>query len=231
MLVWKAWRDSRGRFAIGAALIAALCIVLVGFEAELRRRMVTPHPLTFDAYVYSRIYAGLVRTVFMILAVVLGLRGREVLGFTLALPVRRIDLSTSRACVGLVEISVLAAIPAVLVPLCAALAGETYPCTQTLEFAMLWAGGGVLLFATGMVVSAVVHNEYAAIALAVVAVRLLPGPLGLDRAMSGRGMTYFDAHTSLLVGSTPWLVILTIAALSCALLALAAWITARERLS
>ena len=38
MLWFKAWRESRARFVLSAGVIAGLCLVLLLFQAELRRR-------------------------------------------------------------------------------------------------------------------------------------------------------------------------------------------------
>jgi hypothetical protein len=248
MLIYKAWRETRGRFALAAAALAGLCVLLLVFEAELRRRMGEVHGAvaTYDGYVYSRIYAGVVRVGFVLFAGVLGLGGlaRErahgTLGFTLALPVPRARHVVARAAVGLGELVALAGLVAILVPACSAIAGEAYPWRQALGFAGLWLVVGALVFAASLVVSVLVHGELAALAVVVVAPRLMavvvartPGldrlPLGFDSVMSGRGMGYLDAHTGLLVGPVPWLALAVVAMVAAALIWIAARITAQEK--
>lgn len=248
MLWFKAWRESRARFWIGAGVIAVGCLVLLLFEDELRRRMIAARPLSYTEYVYSRIYAGVVRVVFVVFAVFLGLgglhreRAHRTLGFTLALPVRRTRHLWIRAGVGVVELAVLAAIPAVLVPVCSAVVGEHYAWAQSLEHALLWLAIGSTVFAVALVVSVLVPSDYAALAAALVAWKLVPslvgklvpwldGPLRLDALMSGRGMPYFDPRTALLTGDLPWLVIIGAASVAALLVACAASVTARERFS
>jgi len=180
MLAYKAWRESRGRFAVALAAIAGLALVFVVAEATFRARMVAvggPHT-TYAGFVELRIFAGVVRAVYLLLAVVLGLGGfvRErvhgTLGFTLALPVPRSHHAIARAGVGLAEVFGLALAPAVLVPLCSPLVGETYGWATAMAFVPSWLAIGALVFALTLVISIVVRNDYAALAIAVVALRL-----------------------------------------------------------
>jgi ABC-2 type transport system permease protein len=248
MLWFKAWRESRARFVLSASVIAGLCLVLLLWEAELRRRAIATPSLTYASYVYSRVYAGVIRVIFLVLAVILGLGGlhRErahgTLGFTLALPVPRVHHLLVRAAVGVLEIGALAALPVILVPVCSTLVGEHYAWAQAIEFGLLWVAVGALVFAAGLLVSVVVRNDYAALAVSIVVLRLVPPlvartpglhdlPLQFNDLMSGRGMSYFDPRTDLLVGDVPWLVVAGIACAAAALVAVAAALAARERIS
>jgi len=239
MLWFKAWRESRARFVLSAGVIAGLCLVLLLFQAELRRRAIANPPMAYASYVYSRVYAGVIRVIFLVLAIVLGLGGlhRErahgTLGFTLALPVSRVRHLLVRAAVGTVELGALAALPMILVPVCSTLAGEHYAWAQAIEF-------GTLVFAAGLLVSVAVRNDYAALAVAIVLLRLVPSliarapwiddlPLQFNDLMSGRGTSYFDPRTDLLVGDVPWLVIVGVGCAAAALIAVAAVLAARER--
>lgn len=249
MLCRKAWRESRGRFTIAALVIGGVCIALLGFHELFRSRLVAlgGEPTSYAAYAYVRIYGGVARSFFVILVILLGLGGlarertQRTLGFSLALPVRRIDHLAARALVGLVEVAALAALPALLVPVCSAVVGEQYPIGQCAMFALLWFMVGAAVFAASVVVSVVVPSEYAALAVAMVILRVaplmlagLPGvgrwPVQLDRLMSGRGMSYFDS-AALVLTSIPWSVVAGAAAVTAALLAIAARATARESLA
>lgn len=247
MLCAKAWRESRQRFAISALLVGGLCAGLVLFHQLFQERMAAAgSPMTsFAAYAYGRIYGSVVRSLFVILAILLGLGGlsreatERTIGFTLALPVRRIDHVLARAAVGLGQVAALAALPIGLVPGCAALVGERFAIAQAAQFALLWLAVGAAAFAASFVVSVVVRGDHAALAVAMVALRIVPlvlarlplvgrWQLSPDRLMSGRGMSYFDAAAQQLI-AIPWSVIAGALAVALTLLAIAAQVTARDR--
>lgn len=249
MLCAKAWRESRGRFAISALVIGGLCALLIVFQAFFRARMVElgATATSYGVYVHGRIYGGVVRSFFVILAILLGLGGfsrertQRTIGFSLALPVRRLDHLTARAAVGLGELVALAALAALVVPVCSAAIGERYPVAQAIGFALLWLAIGAVMFAASVAISVMVRSEYAALAVALVLLRAVPLALASlpgvgrwivqpDRLMSGRGMEYFDATAGRLTG-IPWPVVAGAAGLTAALVAIAARITERERVS
>jgi ABC-type transport system involved in multi-copper enzyme maturation permease subunit len=180
MLAYKAWRETRARFAVALAVISGLALVFIAAEATFRTRMIAvggPHT-TYQRFVELRIFTGVVHAAYLVLAVVLGLGGfvRErvhgTLGFTLALPVPRSHHAIARAGLGLAEVFVLALVPALLVPLCSPLIGETYGWSTAMAFVPSWLALGALVFALALVISIIVHNDYAALAIAVVALRL-----------------------------------------------------------
>lgn len=247
MLCAKAWRESRNRFVISAILVGGLCAGLILLHELFRARMIAAGaaPVSFAAYSYSRIYGGVVRSLFVILVILLGLgglqreRAERTIGFSLALPVRRIDHVLARVTVGLGQLVVLAALPVLLVPACAAAVGEHVAVGQAAQFAVLWLAVGGVAFAASVVVSVVVRGDYAALAVAMVILRVLPLVLASvpivrawtvqpDRLMSGRGMSYFDARALQLI-AMPWPVITGALALAVGLLAIAARVTARDR--
>jgi hypothetical protein len=183
------------------------------------------------------------RAMFWLVAVVLGLgglwreRAHDTIGFTLALPVHRVHHAVARAAVGLLEVAALALIPVAIVPACSALIGESYPLTQALGFALLWIAVGSAVFAISFLVSVLVRGDYVALAVAVFAMRLVPGALAklpglasldVHNIMTGRGMAYFDPRRAELIAA-PWLAALATAAVAVAILALAIRITRRQR--
>jgi ABC-type transport system involved in multi-copper enzyme maturation permease subunit len=103
MLWYKAWRESRARFLIAAFVLIGMCLGFVLFQNMLRAEIGAK---TYVGYIHKLVYAGSVRGLFLIFALVLGLGGlkREralnTAGFTLALPVSRLRLVTVRAVVG-----------------------------------------------------------------------------------------------------------------------------------
>jgi ABC-2 type transport system permease protein len=236
-LASKAWRESRGRFLVSAAVVAGLCVVFVLFQAELRERMgATRSPAnTYVGYIYIRVYAGVVRAIFLILTVLLGLGGlqreRELgtLGFTLALPVPRFQHFAARALVGLLEVAALAWLPAVLVPLTSVVVGEHYAWRQAAEFALLWTAGGALVLSVGLVVSSALRSIYIALMVALLILQQMPSLL--RNVMNGTGMAYFDPRSAELVGAVPWLVVIGVVGVALAFLAIGATVTARQGLS
>jgi ABC-2 type transport system permease protein len=195
-------------------------------------------------YLHARVYATVGQGLFVVLAVLLGLGGtrRErahgSLGFTLALPAPRAAHAAVRAAVGLAEVIALAAIPAVVVPVCSAAIGEHYGAGQAATFALLWAAIGSAVFAASFAVSIVVANDYAALAVAVLTVRFAPPILarlpGLHRLppiqdlLSGRGMAYFDPRHAQLT-CEPWGVVAAAAIATAAVLIGCVRLTRRDR--
>lgn len=234
-LVWKAWRESRARFLVGALVVGGLCAAFVGFADAFRAHM--PAGTPYASYLYARVYGGVVRSIFVLLAVVLGTGGlaREhalgTLGFTLALPVPRARHALVRAAVGLAEIVALAALPVLIVPAGSALVGESFPLGAALTLALLWAAVGAVLLAASFVVAELVRHDYLALMVALVVVRGVPVvlaragvPASLDGVMSGRAQ-WTGAS------GTPWLALAGLVAGAAGLVALGTRATAREGIS
>ena len=83
-------------------------------------------------------------------------------GFTLSLPLTRGSLVVSRAIVGAVEAFALALIPGLIVALFSPLTGYSYPLGQAFLFGVLMAGGGMIFYALGFLLSHILRGEYAA---------------------------------------------------------------------
>jgi ABC-type transport system involved in multi-copper enzyme maturation permease subunit len=250
MLAYKAWRESRSRFLLSIACVAGLCAIFIVFHGLARTRP-GPGPApddTFIGHTYLRIYAGFVRGLFLYFALLLGLgglqreRAHHTHAFTLALPVSRLHHFGARAMVGLGQVVVLAATPALLVPALSHAVGHDYPASQSIQFAVLWIAVGCVVFAFAVFVSSVVPNEYAALAVALVGFYLYPlavvytpwlrgRPLHIHYIMSGRGMPYFDPATAMLRGPLPWRTLGGVTMACGVLLLAAAWMTTRQDLA
>src|SRR4051812_3132249 len=119
MLLYKAWRESRMRFLLSAAIIGLMCLVYTLFHARLFPGVAHDHPTvtTYIQYLHSTIFGGLTRGLLQMSCLVLGLGGlqrdreQNRLGFTLALPVSRIRLVASRATLGMLQVVALSAVP------------------------------------------------------------------------------------------------------------------------
>lgn len=239
-LLFKAWRESRGRFLISAALLAMICVFGVFFRVSLMKVFVPDERFVGDpyiSYIYRLVYSGTARGLFAIMVMVLALGGLQrerlhrTVGFTLALPVNRARLASSQALLGLMEIAVLSALPLVVLTVCSQLAHVSYPIAQMLRFGLLWLAGGAVFFAFAFLSATVFRSEYAALAISFVVMIFYPVtvlfpplnryPLNIHHIMSGMAMPYFDARTALLVGAPPWTLLAIMIAIAGVLIALA----------
>jgi ABC-2 type transport system permease protein len=165
MLAYKAWLESRVRFAVSAVALGWLCAVYVVWQPA---RADAQPPMTYQTYISHAIYDSVLPLLFVGSVLVLGLGGllqekaRGTAGFTLALPLSRARHVAARATVGLIETGALALLPAAVVYGGAPLVGESYPLARALHFFVLWAGAGSVVFAGALLVSTVVAGEYSA---------------------------------------------------------------------
>src|SRR5438093_5484107 len=134
MLWFKAWAESRTRFAIGLGLITAATAFIIGWQDG------------------RALFSGLHRTLFTLLTFVLGMGGllREsevgTSAFTLSLPVSRTRLTIVRTVVGLAELAALAAAPVAVVAAAAIAGRHAMPVGQAATLALRWIAGGSALF-------------------------------------------------------------------------------------
>jgi ABC-type transport system involved in multi-copper enzyme maturation permease subunit len=248
MLWYKAWRESRVRFLIGAAVIAGMCLVYTLFQSRLYPGVAheTPRVHNYTQYIHWTIFGGATRGILQLSCLLLGLGGlqrdrkQNTLGFTLALPVSRFSLIASRATLGLVQVLALAAIPSLIVTAASHLVGQQLPLAYTLPFIPLWAVGGIFTFAFSFLCSVIFSSEYVSLAVAYVAYMFyLAGVrhptlgqyhLHVADFMSGFAPHYLDRSTMLwdhTYAITPIAAFLT-AALT--LMTISALITARQDL-
>jgi ABC-type transport system involved in multi-copper enzyme maturation permease subunit len=171
MLFYKAWRESRIRFLMCAAVVTFLCVTLV-----VRARTQFPVPrnpnIPYTGFIWANAFAGTFlggnAIGFTYMALLLGLGGlqrerstRTAL-FTLGLPVTRSRLVGARALVGLLELVLIAAIPVVLIPAVSPwIAGQHYPVEQAAAHAALYLAWGAVWYAVGLCWSIVLTGEFA----------------------------------------------------------------------
>ncbi|WP_449428394.1 hypothetical protein [Rhodanobacter umsongensis] len=164
MLWYKMWRESWVRFAIGAVALLWMCGVVVLLQQQVRAH--ADKPLSYAHYIWSAVYNANVLDLFILLVIVLGLggmlqeRAQGTAGFTLSLPVSRWRLTAVRAAMGWVQVTVLALLPALLIPLLSPYVGQAFSFTRALQFSVLWAGGGMVIFALTFFFSAVLSGAY-----------------------------------------------------------------------
>jgi ABC-type transport system involved in multi-copper enzyme maturation permease subunit len=219
MLWYKAWRESRTRFAMSMIAVGAICAFLVLFHSQARTA-ITDRPIPYAAYIWKAVYKSYLRELFVLLVILLGVGGlmRErahgTASFTLALPVSRWRIVAVRATVGLLEVVMLSLLPCLLIPLLSPLAQQSYPYSQALQFSLLWVVCGAFFFSVGFLSSIILDGAYTApvVSLSVLLFysvfmelpgveRLVPD---IHDVMSGAGMPYFRSDTAQLVGTLPW---------------------------
>ena len=212
-LAYKAWLETRARF-----LAAAVILSLLGISTVLRAEPTIDaweyfhagETMPYALYVWLSLSHGYLMFFWVISAVILGLGGlvreRELgtTGFTLSLPVSRTSLVMSRTAMGASQGLVLALIPGVLVALLSPLIGREYALTQALRFGALMAGGGMMFYALGFLLSHLLRGEYAApgvglaLTAAVYVLAKLPALHGFDPFALMTGSRYMVEGTYLL---------------------------------
>src|SRR5689334_24111479 len=150
MLWYKAWRESRVRFLLTVSVWMFLCVGLM-YRARAGFPPAGQPDLPYSAWVWGNIYGNMNPTVFIILAMILGLGGLQrerpvgSAPFTLSLPATRTHLIAVRAAVGLLQVILLSFIPAIVIPaLSPSLARQSYPEVQALEFGLLFLSWGAV---------------------------------------------------------------------------------------
>jgi ABC-type transport system involved in multi-copper enzyme maturation permease subunit len=136
-------------------------------------------------------FGGGIRTLYTIFVLVLGLgglvpeRAHGSVGFTLALPVRRLRLVAVRAAAGIAQVAALALVPALVVLALSRFVNETYPAADALRRSGQWAAIGVEPFAAAMLAS-VVFEPFTALGVSLAATFLYaalmsapPAPIAL----------------------------------------------------
>ena len=242
MLWFKAWRESRVRFLASAGAFALICASFVFFHRDVSRGM--SEPVTYSAYLWRTTYKGYLRSLFLFVTIFFGLGGltRErdlgTVGFTLALPVSRTRMVVTRATVGIAEVLLLSAVPALVLPTLSPLAAQTYPPSQAWGFAILWAAVGALTYAMALLASVLFGGEFTAPVAACFGLfgySLLsdvraaqPYLTDIHDVMSGIDMPYFTQRTGMLTGPLPWATLLEISLGTAALIGISAFVANRQ---
>ena len=240
MLWWKAWSESRARFLLSAVALVGLCASFVFLHRDISTG-VSDEPMTYAVYIWKITYKGYLRELFMILTIILGLGGltrerdHRTAGYTLALPVSRWRFVAVRAMLGLFQVFALAAIPAIVIPALSPLVDRAYPWQQAWEFALLWAAGGALVFAIGLIASVLFGGEFTAPVAAffgLIAYSIIADLPIVERyvtdvhdLMSGIDMPYFMRSAATISGPLPWMTFATILLAVAGIVAIAGRIT------
>lgn len=220
LLIYKAWLETRRRFGAALVLLLAISAYTVLRAPDIiqdREQFRAGEHILYARYIWILLYKGYLQTLWILSAVMLGLGGlwREksagVAGFTLSLPVSRRRLVLARAVVGALEVIALATIPSVLIWMISPLSGNSYPFRDALLHSVLLAGGGLIFYGWGVLLSHVLQGEFATPALGLslcLVLFILFHVLRLETfnpfdLMSGKH--HLDPHTFLLREELPWL--------------------------
>lgn len=219
MLWYKAWRESSMRFIVSGAIIALMCLFFTFFHTRLYAGVAHDHPYihSYVQYIHWTVFGGATRGLLQLSCLVLGLGGLQhdrkehTLGFTLVLPVSRLELVISRASLGLLQVIILSCLPALIIPAASSVVGQQLSIGYALRFIPLWATGGIFTFAVSFLASVIFLNEYVSLAtsylaymfyLAAVRHPLLKSlHLHVADFMSGLFPHYLDRSTMLWTGT------------------------------
>jgi ABC-2 type transport system permease protein len=226
VLWYKAWLETRSRFLTCLATLTLFSAIFVHHAQGLLR---PEWKSDFNRLLF--VNQQFLVIMWILAAVLLGMGGivrEKAVGtssLTLALPVSRAHLLGVRIGMGVLEATVLGAVPWVAVFFVSFLARKPILITQVASYVLLLLGGGLVYFAMSILVSSLVIGEYTAPALAFGVVLLAAmvsdawfRPFNLWRLVTGDFS--IDRSTYLLSEHLPWLGIL--ASLSVAALMLLA---------
>jgi ABC-2 type transport system permease protein len=249
MLLFKAWRESRARFFLSAATIGAFCagVVLLNARMQNNEGQILPgsRATTYSEHVYDFIYRGDAKGLFVMLMLFIGLGGllrerrRGTAPFTLAIPVTRTQLIVTQIAVGVLEVIGIAALPVLLIPTLSRFVGRSYPVSESLHFAILWLGGGLMVFGLAFLCSVLFAGEYTALIVAFLGLfavplvaqlrALQPYRVNFLPTMGEFGTMHWNPeHTLLLPSPLPWVRLLVFCGIAAGLLWMALGVTKRQ---
>ncbi|MCU1226450.1 MAG: hypothetical protein JWQ42_4543 [Edaphobacter sp.] len=248
MLWYKAWRESRTRFLLAAVVITCMCLTYALLQGRFYPGMVHDHPAihNYTQYIHRTVYGGVTRGVLQLSCLLLALGGLQrdrkegTLGFTLALPVSRVQLVLTRAAVGFGQVAMLSLLPPFVISGASHLVHQPMALGYGLPFTLLWTIGGLFTFGIAFLFSVLVTNEYVALAAAyltyifyLAGVRHpLLGSYHLHVAdfMSGLVPGYLNRSTLLWAGTYPLSWVLGFLSVAIMLIALSTFITTKQDL-
>lgn len=230
MPIRKVWRESRWRFFF---ILAALLVVTgasVFYNARAENVVVESKDFHEAG---ERTIRGALFLFWGFSAMFLGLGGflREravgTVDYTLSLPVSRTTWFLYRSLIGALQSMAAALIPALAIPVIAAVFGGNYPVSDAFLLGLRLGVGGMLYYSSGLLVSTVFAGDYASAGIGIAVVFAINNStrvieslkrLNLQDAITPPQM--IDQSTHLIRGQMPWNGIAFSLALS---LALSAW--------
>jgi len=228
MYWYKCWCEVRARVLVSVVALAVACVFIVFYQQTMRGH--ADAPMTYAAYIWKSIYNSFGRDLFVIMSIAMASGGmlqeksQGTLGFTLALPISRWEAIATRAVAGYLGIVAMALVPAIVVPLLSPQVGQHYAFSQALQFSLLWACSGSVIYALTSLLSYLMEGEYTAMLVSIPALMIYGAMLQLPllsqvpafdifHLMNGEDMGFFDETQHLITGRLPWIaLIVTVAA-------------------
>ena len=201
-LVWRYWKETRGRFVAALSLLLALVIYAVASSPSFLARYNTrfpDKPLAYSAYIWSGLFHYALQGLWILGAFVLTLGGlaRERTSgaglFTLGLPVSKTRLFLLRAGITGLEALALGVVPSLLICISSRFVGQSYPASQALFFGVLMGLAGLVIVSFGLLLSEMFDGEFTA---AVVGICLLSCVFFSYKAHTLRGWNVFDVMSA-----------------------------------
>jgi ABC-2 type transport system permease protein len=214
MPIRKVWLESRSRFLFILAALLVVSSVSVFYSARAENVVIESKDFHEAG---ERTIRGALFLFWGFSAMFLGLGGllREravgTADYTLSLPVSRTRWFLYRSLIGALESMAAALIPALAIPLIAALFGGDYPVSDAFLLGLRLGVGGMLYYSSGLLVSTLFAGDYtsAGIGIAIVfainnSTRVIESlkRLNLQDAITPTQM--IDQSTHLVRGQMPW---------------------------
>ena len=231
MPIRKVWRESRSRFLFCLAVLLVVTTASVFYSAKAERVVIESKDFHEAGL---RTIRGLLFMFWSFSAMFLGLGGflREravgTVDYTLSLPVSRTRWFLYRSLNGALQSMAAALIPALAIPVIAALFGGDYPVGEAFHLGLRLGLGGLLFYAIGLLASTLFAGDFtsAGIGIALVyAVTLSTRVIGSIKQLNLQDAIFpvhmIDRHIYLIRGQMSWNGIAFSFALSLVLAALA----------
>lgn len=218
-LVHKAWMETRFRFCWGLLVVLAIVSrTVLKASAEMTKiGQLTPWThMSFPHYLWVNLYDESLLVVWLSFAVILAVGGlgqelaNGVSAFSLSLPVRRRDWLFARTGIVLLELVLFGFVPALLIPPLSGVAGFSYPFSQTVQFAVLLVGVGLVFTGLTILVAHITGSEVTSMATSLctmgaffVLVKRVPALDRFDIFDTMTGVDMLDRQTYLLRGNLP----------------------------
>ena len=214
MPILKLWRESRWRFFFILAALLAVTSISVFYNAKAEKVVIEAKDF-HEAGV--RTIRGALFLFWGFSAMFLGLGGllREravgTVDYTLSLPVSRTRWFLYRALIGSLQSMAAALVPAIAIPVIAAVSGGAYPVGDALLLGLRLGLGGMLFYAVGLLASTLFAGDYASAGIGIALVfainnstRVIESLKWLNLQDTITPMQMIDESTYLIHGQMPW---------------------------
>lgn len=199
MLWYKVWLETRFRFFLGVAAIAALCAFYVFFRPTAVARwteLLRLHPdwhrpwwinraiKEYPFYIWRILFDDSLRYLWAGFAVLIGVggltqeSGKGAAGFTLSLPVHRWRMALAQIAFVCLELTILALTPAVVIPALSHFVRGSYSIGEAIFRGLLMASGGLVFLSFTVLLSAVSESPHVPVLVSVATAIFLESLVG-----------------------------------------------------